>query len=433
MSIDIPLALADTDLLAEAQRLARCERDMTGRLVAHLAEIDRRRLHLAAGHPSLFAYCTEALRLAEHAAYRRIEAARTARRFPLILDMLAEGSLNLATVCLLAPRLTDDNCDGLLADASGKSKRAVEELLARHFPRPDVPASVRKLPASVSRPAPVAMAGALPATGGSGLTTESSGGSAASLDATRAPSHAAVALPAVPPSPATRRPAVTPLAPDRYQFTFTGNRETREMLDLAKDMLRHAIPSGDAGEVMNRALAALLEALARQKFAATTRPRSSRCEVQDAGYVPAQVKREVWIRDRGRCTFMGPSGRRCDTRGFLEFHHVIARARGGPGTAANIVLLCAAHNGYEAEREFGGRRPGGEWAVQESRAVYGRASHSPRDELRYARLRSHSSFASVAFSTRGHTIWWPRPGPSGTAMRPSGETVTGGSTRSSAK
>jgi hypothetical protein len=380
MNIVMPAALSDVQLVAEVERLARSERDVTARLIAHLAEIEKRRLHLSAGFPSLFSYCTEALRLTEHAAYNRIEAARTARRFPEVLDMLAEGSLNLATVCQLGARLTDDNRDRLLAEASGKSKREVEDLLARHFPRPDVPASVRKLPVPVSRAAPVPLAEAVPAAGGSGPEEESSRVTGAP-DAVGAGSSAAPPAPTAPPTAASRRPAVTPLAPDRYQFTFTGNRETREMLDLAKDMLRHAIPRGDTGEVMNRALAALVEALARQKFGATTRPRSNRRNVNDAGYVPAHVKREVWIRDRGRCAFVGAAGRRCNARGFLEFHHVIARARGGPGTAANILLVCAAHNGYEAEREFGERRPGGEWVVQEPRAPYEWARNSSRDEF----------------------------------------------------
>ena len=59
------------------------------------------------GFSSLFTYCTQALHLSEHAAYSRIEAARAARRFPIILDLLADGAVNLTTICLLGPHLTD--------------------------------------------------------------------------------------------------------------------------------------------------------------------------------------------------------------------------------------------------------------------------------------------------------------------------------------
>ena len=148
MTINIPSQLSDDELVVAVKSLARCEREATASLIAHLAELDGRRLYLAAGFSSLFTYCCKVLRLSEPAAYNRIEAARTARRFPVILLMLGEGSLSLATVRLLTSNLTADNHEELLAAATGQSKRQVEELLVRYFPRPDVPASVRKLPAA---------------------------------------------------------------------------------------------------------------------------------------------------------------------------------------------------------------------------------------------------------------------------------------------
>ena len=54
--------------------------------MAHLASSTTRRLYLAQGYGSLFSYCTQALLLAEHAAYNRIEAARASRRFPASLS-----------------------------------------------------------------------------------------------------------------------------------------------------------------------------------------------------------------------------------------------------------------------------------------------------------------------------------------------------------
>ena len=73
-------------------------------------------------------YCTDVLHFSEHAAYLRIEAARTARRFPEVLELLAEGSLTLTTVGLLKPHLTADNHGELLEAARHKSKREVEKM-----------------------------------------------------------------------------------------------------------------------------------------------------------------------------------------------------------------------------------------------------------------------------------------------------------------
>src|SRR3954465_7541204 len=101
--------LSDEDLLARIHLAAQAERRATAQLVALLIELDSRRLYLGEGFPSLFAYCTDALHLSEPATYNRIEVARAARRFPIILDGLAAGELTLASVKLLAPHLTPDN------------------------------------------------------------------------------------------------------------------------------------------------------------------------------------------------------------------------------------------------------------------------------------------------------------------------------------
>ena len=60
--------------------------------------MDERRLYLAQGYSSLFTYCTQSLRLSEHAAYGRIEAARAARKWPVIVELLTDGSMTLTTV-----------------------------------------------------------------------------------------------------------------------------------------------------------------------------------------------------------------------------------------------------------------------------------------------------------------------------------------------
>jgi hypothetical protein len=76
---------SDTQLFEEVRTLSHRERQATARLIACLAEVDARRLYRGEGCSSLFTYCTQILHLSEHAAYMRIEAARAARRFPVIL------------------------------------------------------------------------------------------------------------------------------------------------------------------------------------------------------------------------------------------------------------------------------------------------------------------------------------------------------------
>lgn len=122
--------LSDEQLLAEVRILVERERTATTVLVASLAELDARKLYLAQGFPSLYAYCTRELRLSSGAAYRRIAAARAAKRFPVALDHLADGSLSLTNFTLLAPHLTADNHLSLIRAARFQTREQVETQVA---------------------------------------------------------------------------------------------------------------------------------------------------------------------------------------------------------------------------------------------------------------------------------------------------------------
>jgi len=321
--------LSDRELLERIELLAQREREATAALVAHLAVMDDRRLYLSEGFSCLFTYCTQVLHYSEHAACNRMEVARAARQYPVILEMLADGSLSLTAVRLLAPELTPANHRDLLLAARHKGKRQVQELVARLRPLPPVLSIVRQLPTRtaslVFNPAP-------------------NNGAASGAE----PSPPAPVLEIRPP----KRPVVVPLSPKRYQVAFTATQETHDLLERAQDLLRHQIPNGDIGEVIAKALKVLVRDLEKQKLAATDRPRGRRSSDPHSRHIPAEVKRQVWKRDEGMCAFVAHNGRRCGERAFVEFHHVDPHAVGGKATIDNIQLRCRAHNGYEAELYF---------------------------------------------------------------------------------
>jgi 5-methylcytosine-specific restriction endonuclease McrA len=122
--------LSDEELLGRLDELACVERKLIAEVVAHLAEVERRKLHLALGYGSMFAYATERLRFSEQAAYRRIRAARLSLEHPQTIDYLAQGELTIASVSVIAPHADAE----LLEEARGKSKREVEELIAERQP-----------------------------------------------------------------------------------------------------------------------------------------------------------------------------------------------------------------------------------------------------------------------------------------------------------
>lgn len=323
----------DPELVMRVDDLARNERRSTAELVSALEELDRRRLYLPAGYSSLFLYCTRRLRLSEGAAYSRIEAARAARRFPLILSQLADGSITLATVGLLARHLTALNHEALLSEARHKTKREIEQMVARLHPLPDVASSVRKLPAPKQAAHPPSSAPA----------------------ATAQMVEAGPAL--LPPPVLPARAVVVPLAPERFKIQITVTRDTHDTLRTLQDLMRHSVPSGDAAEIVSRALRLLLEHVRRRRTSAVKRPRTEHRDALPSAapatrHLEAAVKRTVWDRDGGRCAFVGSDGR-CEARTFLEFHHLTPFAAGGSCRASNIELRCRAHNVHEAELFFG--------------------------------------------------------------------------------
>lgn len=358
--VDMAAALSDAELLATVKRLAANERQATAQLVAHLAEMDARRLYLGEGCSSLFTYCTQVLHLSEHAAYGRIEAARAARKFPAILEAVASGALHLTAVNLIAPHLTADNVLRVIAAATHMTKRDVEELVAALRPRPPIPSSVRKLPQAPQRASGHKAAGIQPDLPISKRQAPDPRVADAVLEA----SGGAEAQAPVQPVP---RPAIRPLAPEQYLVKFTASGAMHEKLREAQALLRHQVPSGDVAEIFDRALTLLLAELRKGRHAATSRPHSTRRRSASGRYVPAAVKREVWARDGGQCAFVGTAGR-CRDRGFLEYHHVIPFADGGATDASNLQLRCRAHNGFEAERWSG---PGEEDLLREVSPIYG--------------------------------------------------------------
>ena len=333
--------LSDDALIARITELARARRRTTACLIAHLVEMEKRELHLARGYSSLFTYCAKELHLSEHAAYGRIEAARAARRFPIILEELASGALHLTAVGLLAKHLTPENYPSVLRAAEYKSKREIEEIVAALRPLPDVPTTVRRLP-SPSRPPTV------PNTS-KGSTAETAGRSTAcETQSTLIPTPE----PPTPLAPLPRPAVIAPLAPERYKVQLTTSKVAQEKLRRLQDLLRHQVLDGDVAQIFEMALDALLEKVEKARLAATHRPRRTKETRSGSRHIPAEIRRQVWARDGGQCAYRA-HGRRCCERGRLEFHHLKPFALGGASSPDNIELRCRAHNQYESDLVFG--------------------------------------------------------------------------------
>jgi hypothetical protein len=221
-----------------------------------------------------------------------------------------------------------------LGQAAGKTRHEIAELLAARAPRPPVPDVIRKSP---SRATPETTAEATPH-----LPT--------CAPATTAPPAA---------HPERPRPAVVaPLSAETYKVQFTASRELRDKLREAQDLLRHQLPAGDLAAIVERAVTLLIAEVKKERWAVGRKARSDAEAVEGPARsrdIPDAIKRAVYERDGGQCTHVGPDGRRCEQRGWLELDHRDGYARTEEHRVDSTRLLCRAHNGWAADQMYGRR------------------------------------------------------------------------------
>ena len=394
--------LPDDELVQRLQRFAHGSRLLLASFLAHLQEFDDRRLHEPRGFQSLFHYCTTELRLSADEAYLRIYAARLARSYPRILVMLARGELHLSGVSKLGPRLTLQNAEELLSQASGKSKRDIERICAPLMPRSFARDRIRfltaplRLPASAQQASLVCGPAATVEMGPTDAPIPALGRDVASETVAPAETVAIsrkISDPesGVNPDKVLNQEAVvntdTAVNPEtvvkaepfrgeevpRYavergypqtqerlvRITFIAAESLEVKIERAKALLRNKHPYGRLEDVFSEALDVLLakkDPSARLAGARPPRRPSSRLGKRTRR-VQKAVKDAVWLRDEGRCAFVSPEGRRCDAVEFLEYDHIKPWAAGGVSDdPANIRLLCRTHNALTARLIFGDRR-----------------------------------------------------------------------------
>ena len=233
-------SIPDDELLLRLASLVGQQRRVECELIAHIAEVDERRLYACQACSSMHAYCTHVLHLSDGEAFLRIAVARAARKYPAVLTMLRDGRIHLSGAGKLAPHLTAENCESVLTRAVHKSKREIEELVAELEPKPDVPTVIRRLPTChvvVTPPAPV-----VPQLRPDAVKNE-------------------MRLGPPLPTPTPPAPVLQPLAPERYKVTFTASKEFRDKLERLQTMM-----DGDLAAILEEAVTEKLERLEAKRF-----------------------------------------------------------------------------------------------------------------------------------------------------------------------
>ena len=338
--------LSDGELDRSAEKLVCAEKQNVAKLIAHIAEMSRRKVALELGYKSTFHYCVERLHLSEGSVASRIHVANVSIRFPQLLVALAENRISLTVAGLLAPHLNEDNVDTLLADCAGMTKKAVLEYLVRIEPKPVFQPSIRRRPA---RPVPVEPArAARPAAPPRELTTSKHQLS--------------------PSSPNILQPA----RPTVFNFRFSADRSFKEKFERLAEVMGVENAQRHMAEILEQALDVALDKKdpkrklerrkARQKVAkATPRPDEVAKDVAPGAedeparsrYIPSEVIERVHARATNQCEYKSGDGRRCRSRTGLQVEHERPFAIFRSHDEQFLRILCPPHNRLAAEHFYG--------------------------------------------------------------------------------
>jgi 5-methylcytosine-specific restriction endonuclease McrA len=350
----------------DAKTLAAClrssageERDRQVDFLRYLDPFDAREAYREAGYGSLWQFCLRELALREGAAGRRIGAMRLLREFPRLEAPLRDGRLSLTTVVTLRPVLTNENLDDVVARASFKTDEETRHLVATLMPRPAPTEGIRKLPEPTPRLAVAVPGPARPVAGDEPVEARAAEVlPSATQPREDAPPPDSMNFALTAPARPASRPTLEPVSADQWSVRVTIDSALKSDLDTLKCLLSHKVPNGDLAEVLREAVRCAIEHHGKRRGAVNPKRARKPAErkvppASGREPVPAAVKRAVWERDGGRCTYVSPDGRRCESRWQLEYDHVEAAARGGPSTVENSRLRCRPHNLLHAEDTFG--------------------------------------------------------------------------------
>ena len=343
-------ALSTKALDRAAVQLVRAEKRNVALLIAHIAEMSRRKAELECGYKNLFEYCTKRLNLSEGSVALRLQIANVSRRFPQLLVSLAENRLSLTVAGKLAPHLREDNVEKLLADCAGMTKREVDEHLVELKPKPVFNPSIRKRPSLESE-----------------KTRPEQQQETPRMSAETSPPSPAPPME----EPASQRPSQNLLEPartDLFNFRFSADGEFKKKFARLAEVLGVENPLKNMAEVLEKAVDISLEKkdpkkklerrLERKRKESATIEKSRPDEIPEnekakSRHIPSEVREHVLKRAGFQCTFRGLDGTRCSSRTGLEIEHQRPFAIYHSHDERFLKALCGRHNHFEAERVYG--------------------------------------------------------------------------------
>lgn len=254
--------------------------------------------------PSLFEYAVQELRYSQGAAYRRISSMRLLKEIPEIEEKLERGTISLSTLSRAQSffrqekghTITRADKVELLKVLENKSAREVKRELVQRCSQPEklVPEKLR------------------------------------------------------------------PVSNTHTELKILVEADFLNDLEELKNLLAHRYPNASLKDLLGHAVRETTQRR-RPKAPATKTAAASKAKTNPvptsevvSRHIPANVKRTVWQRDGGRCTYVDPiTKRKCGSSHAIEYDHIYPAAMGGTATEDNLRLRCRAHNQLAAVHLYG--------------------------------------------------------------------------------
>ena len=365
------------DLDIKVCDLVKKEKQHTALIIAHIAEIGRRKYHLELGYKNLFEYCRVRLNLSDGSIWRRTQVAGVCRRFPHLLAALFEGGINLTDASLIAPHLTSDNADELISAAGRMTNRELKKYLAGIAPKEQFEPSIRSIPSKEP-------------SSSAAETNESDAGKAQPADAASQAEALQAEQTGRTASSERKEPApiFEPATEKRYNIRFSAGEGFTEKLNRLAEVLGIECAQKHMEQILEKALDVALDkkdpkrALERRRKReekkkakqAKTRPSEESgntasppdntkekkvqhndqpADKQVTRHIPQEVRERVLERAGYQCEYFGPDGTRCSARAGLQVEHTLPFGVYKTNDERHLKAFCAAHNRFAAESFYG--------------------------------------------------------------------------------
>ena len=373
------IKISDKVLLEKTKSLASQERELLIQILHHLQEIDRRRLYLDIGYPSLWAYCTKELSYSEGSAQRRIEAMRAIRDLPILETKLEAGDLTLSNIAKAQSvlrrvtarvnknkqqtvttdknqNLTTDKKIAIFKELENKSQNEADLILATHFPESvKVHEKIRPLNAEVSEVKLTATKELLDKINKVKKLFSHKHPNPTMTEVLELMADFVIAKKDLS-SPPQRRRSDVDLPPQQRQKTSeTVQPQLKSDAGLPSQQRRQKTPvtsaemeSVDSVNEMEFAdSASQIESVDSATHGGALHKR--KLQKTTTQYIPVSDRRTVWRRADAACEYFEPkTGRRCQGQHKLEIEHIRPFAFGGSHKPENLKLYCRAHNVHAA-------------------------------------------------------------------------------------